>query len=391
MTGGYLFHRRLAERAPDNGAEMRFVSIPDLPLPWAMAAGPAWLLAPATRSADLLVLDSIAASAAAPWLGRVRAPVVGMLHQPPGGIDAPHVQRRFRAPFDRHAYRACAVLMVASDWLAAQLVAAGLAGERLRVVAPGKDLDVAGGGPTSEDEVGGVDRASLRRGRLMAAVCVANWLPRKGIVELLDAVAGLPDDVVTLHLVGDTATRGGYARHVRERIDHADLRDRVVVHGLVSPAAVHRMYRTVDAFVLPSFEEPYGTVWGEAMAAGLPGRRLAGGQPAIPGRSRPRRRARARRGRPGTRCCHRRAGPRPSASRAARARRPRPRSGASDVGRDGDTLLHDHPGGVVRAPNTCSKGPVRGQGGRRVTHHRRPVGQRMPRRQPIRTRSREDC
>jgi glycosyltransferase involved in cell wall biosynthesis len=26
----------------------------------------------------------------------------------------------------------------------------------------------------------------------------------------------------------------------------------------------------VDAFVLPSFEEPYGTVWGEAMAAGLP-------------------------------------------------------------------------------------------------------------------------
>ena len=30
------------------------------------------------------------------------------------------------------------------------------------------------------------------------------------------------------------------------------------------------MYQTVDAFVLPSFEEPYGTVWGEAMAAGLP-------------------------------------------------------------------------------------------------------------------------
>jgi glycosyltransferase involved in cell wall biosynthesis len=30
------------------------------------------------------------------------------------------------------------------------------------------------------------------------------------------------------------------------------------------------MYRRADAFVLPSFEEPYGTVWGEAMAAGLP-------------------------------------------------------------------------------------------------------------------------
>ena len=107
VTGGYLFHRRIADRAPDHGAELRFVSIPDLPLPWATAAGPAWLLARATRSADVLVLDSIAASAAAPWLGRVRAPIVGMLHQPPGGIDAPHVQRRFRDAFDRRAYRAC--------------------------------------------------------------------------------------------------------------------------------------------------------------------------------------------------------------------------------------------------------------------------------------------
>jgi glycosyltransferase involved in cell wall biosynthesis len=270
VTGGYLFHRRVAERAPANDAEMRFVSIPDLPLPWAMAAGPAWLLARETRRADIVVLDSIAASAAAPWLGRVRAPVLGMLHQPPGGIDAHRVLRRFRTPFDRHAYRACKVLMVASDWLAAELLAAGLPGDRLRVVPPGKDLDIAASGPTGKDDLGGVDRSSLRRGRLIAAVCVANWLPRKGIVELLEAVAGLPDDVVTLHLVGDTATRGGYAGRVHERIEHPDLRDRVVVHGLVHPAAVHRIYQTADAFVLPSFEEPYGTVWGEAMAAGLP-------------------------------------------------------------------------------------------------------------------------
>ena len=80
----------------------------------------------------------------------------------------------------------------------------------------------------------------------------------------------MPDVAVTLHLVGDTATPGGYAGRVRERIGRADLRDRVMVHGLIRPAAVHRMYLTGDAFVLPSFEEPYGTVWGEAMAAGLP-------------------------------------------------------------------------------------------------------------------------
>jgi glycosyltransferase involved in cell wall biosynthesis len=270
VTGGYLFHRRLADRAPNHGADLTFVSIPDLPLPWAMAAGPAWLFDAATRNADVLVLDSIAAGAAAPWLGRVRAPIVGMLHQPPGGIDALEVRRRFLIPFDRWAYRACEILIVASDWLAAQLEASGLPGDRIRVVVPGKDLDLATDDQTGSDDLGGIDRASLRRDRLMAAVCVANWLPQKGILELLEAVAGLPAGVVTLHLVGDTDTRGGYARRVRARIERADLRDRVVVHGLVGPAAVHRMYLTADAFVLPSFEETYGTVWGEAMAMGLP-------------------------------------------------------------------------------------------------------------------------
>jgi glycosyltransferase involved in cell wall biosynthesis len=270
ITGGYLFHRRLAERAADNGAELQFVSIPDLPLPWAVAAGPAWLFAHATRGADVVVLDSIAASAAAPWLGLVTAPIVGMLHQPPGGIDAPRIQRRFRIPFDRHAYRFCRILMLASDWLEAQMLAAGLSADRLRVVPPGKDLDVATGTMSGERDFCGSDRASLRKGRLMAAVCVANWLPRKGILELLEAVAGLPDDVVTLHLVGDPAKRGRYAGDVHDRIGRADLRDRVVVHGLIHPAAVHHLYQTVDAFLLPSFEEPYGTVWGEAMAAGLP-------------------------------------------------------------------------------------------------------------------------
>jgi glycosyltransferase involved in cell wall biosynthesis len=267
VTGGYLFHRRLAERAPRHGAEVTFVSIPDVPLPWAVATGPFWLQAPATRTADVLVLDSLAASAAAPWLSHIAAPVVGMLHQPLGGMDAHRLARSFRTPFDRRAYRTCRLLMVASEWLADQLAAACVPRAKLCVVSPGKDLDADRKG---EVDVQPSERATLRNGRLIAALSVANWLPRKGILELLDAVARLPDQVVTLHMVGDTATRGSYARRVRERVEQPDLRERVVVHGLMPPVAVEGMYRAADAFVLPSFEEPYGTVWGEAMAAGLP-------------------------------------------------------------------------------------------------------------------------
>ena len=267
VSGGYLFHRRLAERAPAYGADVRFVSMPDLPLPWAIVTGPGWLRARATRTADVLVLDSIAAAAAAPWLGHIAAPVVGMLHQPLGGMDAHPLARSIRIPLDRRAYRACSVLMVASDWLAAQLAAAGVPRAKLRVVPPGKDLDAT---RPAEDDPEPPRGSTLRNGRLIAALCVANWLPRKGIVEVLEAVARLPEGVVTLHLVGDTETPGPYAGAVRERIEKRDLRDRVVVHGLIAPAAVERMYRAADVFVMPSFEEPYGTVWGEAMAAGLP-------------------------------------------------------------------------------------------------------------------------
>ena len=277
VTGGYLFHRRLADAAQRHDAELRFVSIPAVPLAWALPTGPWWLRTPVLRDADVVVLDSIAAAAASPWLSRLRAPLVGMLHQPPGGIDSGQLARRVSARFDRWAYRRADVLMVASVWLAEQLVAGGVDRRRLRVVPPGKD-PVPGDGNAGQRVGGGreirsrpeeQERAAFRMGRRIAALCVANWLPRKGIAELLEAVAEMPDDVVTVHLVGDTAG-GRYARRIRRRLDAPDLSRRIVVHGIVPATAVHQMYRAADVFVLPSFEEPYGTVWGEAMAGGLP-------------------------------------------------------------------------------------------------------------------------
>lgn len=265
VTGGYLFHRRLADRAAAHDMEIEFVSIPDLPLAWAMMTGPIWLRRPALRHADALVVDSIAAAPAAPWLSALSMPILAMLHQLPGGMDGSRWAQAVQAPFDDWAYRRARLLMVASDWLAEELRASGVPSNRLLVVPPGKDPAEA-----TVDKLADTGSADFRRGRQMAALCIANWLPRKGILELLEAVAGLPDDVLTLHLVGATTESEPYAARIRRRLAEADLRGRVVVHGVIEAVAVARMYRSVDAFVLPSFVEPYGTVWGEAMAAGLP-------------------------------------------------------------------------------------------------------------------------
>ena len=147
-------------------------------------------------------------------------------------------------------------ILVASDALRTAL-SNEVDPDRLVVVPPGRDVAEPSG-----------DVGDLSAGRRMALLAVGNWVERKGILELVDAFAELRPDLATLHLVGRADIDEPYAERVRRRI--VALGDRVVVHGPIPKEEVAAMYLAADAFVLPSFEEPYGTVYGEAMAAGLP-------------------------------------------------------------------------------------------------------------------------
>jgi glycosyltransferase involved in cell wall biosynthesis len=267
LTGGYLYHRRMAALAPRFGARVEFVSLPDRPFPLPALGGAASLRA-AERGADVVVLDSIAAAFVAPaLLGPARRrrrhtaiPLVGMLHQPPGGIDHGRLRRHLQAAMDRRAYRFARRLLVASEALADELRRLGYPPQLLRVVPPGRDV-ATGESPAVGD---------LRDGRRAAVLSVGNWVARKGLLDLLDAVAGVPPDAVTLHLVGDLDVEPAYAARVRARLAAPDLAGRVVVHGPQPLEAVNALYRAADVFALVSRREPYGTVYGEAMAAGLP-------------------------------------------------------------------------------------------------------------------------
>jgi glycosyltransferase involved in cell wall biosynthesis len=261
LTGGYRYHRRMAELAPSCGAAIRFVSFPERPFPLSTLAGRAVLR---QARADVVVLDSIAAAFLGPWLPRrPPMPVVGSLHQPPGGIDHGPLRRGVQAALDRLAYRRARLLLVASAALGEELTAAGYPRERIRVVPPGRDLPSGPSGAAGR-------RGDLRQGRRAGLLCVANWVPRKGVLELLEATARLPDGLATLHLAGDDHADRRYGALVRARLARPDLAGRVVVHGPLPAERVAALYQEADVFVLPSLREPYGTVWGEAMAAGLP-------------------------------------------------------------------------------------------------------------------------
>ncbi len=270
LTGGYLYHRRMADLAPAHDARIRFVSFRPQPLPVAALQGPRVMRSAQRPPAHVLLLDSICAAFLAPWLAlrRPRLPLAAILHQPPGGIDSLGARRKVQEILDVRAYHDVDVLILASEALRHELPPRLLHGREVVVVPPGRDV------ATEASDVGdlrhGWRAADLRQGRRAALLCVGNWVARKGILELLEAFAGLPEDAATLHLVGRHDIDPAYERQVRARLADPHLAHRVVIHGPVDSATVAGMYRAADVFVLASTKEPYGTVYGEAMAAGLP-------------------------------------------------------------------------------------------------------------------------
>ena len=261
LSGGYLYHQRMAAAAPTHGAQLGFVSIPRRAFPLALAASRTLLrrLGPT----DAVLIDSIVAALAAPWLRRLgrTTPVVAVVHQEPGGVDAAPWRSAIQRRLDLSAYRRVTTIIVVSDFLANELRIQRIDGSRITVVPPGRDA-------AQQQPV--VPAGDLRAGRAVAAICVSNWTRNKGVHWLLEATAVLNPATVTLHLVGDTAVDPTYSRAIRARIARDDLRKRVVVHGRVPPAQVAGMLDAADLMVHPSRHESYGGACAEAMAAGLP-------------------------------------------------------------------------------------------------------------------------
>ncbi len=114
---------------------------------------------------------------------------------------------------------------------------------------------------------------------------------RKGIDVLAQAFARLAPRVPYLHLLlagGDTQTLDGSAWDaVMRTAQEAGVLDRVHWLGSLASERLPEVYAASDALVAPSRMEPFGMVYLEAMASGLPViGTLAGGVPEIVGSER---------------------------------------------------------------------------------------------------------
>jgi len=182
-------------------------------------------------------------------------------------VDAPSLRGPVRALSDRsrelELSRRCARVLVASEYMRAELLRAGLPRELVEVLPyftrsntsmlPAEPLDVAARDAWSGDGV-----------RLFTPARLA--LPDKGIDYLLTAIGELRSNA-RLVVAGDGPARDW----LEEKARAEGLSDRVRFLGWRSADAIEGLYAAADLVVFPSvWNEPFGLVGIEAMAHGKP-------------------------------------------------------------------------------------------------------------------------
>jgi glycosyltransferase involved in cell wall biosynthesis len=259
-TGGYLYNGRVISGLRRRGLEVEELvaggASPDEQRKDAPRLGSAF----DPSRFDMIVVDALARIAVAPHLERWQAfgPVVALVHELPsvaGGGSGTETVARER-DYEEPLLRADRLVSV-SDHGRNVLLGRGVSPSRIHVVPPGFDgVQVGDGTPA-------------RRDGLVRALCVAQWIPRKGILTLVEAWTLQERRGAVLELIGETNAEPDYTARVRAAIDAAP-RASIVESGCVGDASLGASYAVADIFVLPSRYEGYGIVYAEALAFGLP-------------------------------------------------------------------------------------------------------------------------
>jgi glycosyltransferase involved in cell wall biosynthesis len=206
------------------------------------------------------VFFSLPTGALLPFLGLRDTPVVVSLRgSDVPGYDShnPSLQRAHRllAPLTRWIWRRANRVVAVCESLG-QLALHTWPDLRYVVVPNGVDLTL----------FHPADPATRRPSERIRCLAVARLIERKGVGDLLRALATLERGRFELEIVGG----GADERVLRDLATQLGVAQDVRFLGPLSRAAVAERYREADLFTLPSSAEAFGNVFAEALASGLP-------------------------------------------------------------------------------------------------------------------------
>ena len=109
-------------------------------------------------------------------------------------------------------------------------------------------------------------RGRSRREGKVRCLAVARLVERKGVGDLIQAIASLERGRVELEILGT----GPDERKLKDLAFRLGVSREVIFGGSVSRSEIAGRYRDADIFTLAPREEAFGNVFAEAMASGLP-------------------------------------------------------------------------------------------------------------------------
>lgn len=272
FTGGYLYHARLFAGLRTQNSVIDQIVASGAALEDQQRAADRFGMRFDPLPYDVVVIDALARGVVAPWIEewhRAR-PVVVLVHQLPSIAEADEARIAVERALEEPLLRADHLIAVSAHGRQ-MLLDRGVSWERVSIASPGFDRLVVPEGKYAHSPRRHAfpSLATNLQPHTLHVLCVAQWVPRKGITTLIEAWNRGAWPGAILELIGETDADPVYEHAVRSLIA-ASTTNSIVVHGTVPDDVLSLAYQRADLFVLPSRFEGYGMVYAEAMAHGLP-------------------------------------------------------------------------------------------------------------------------
>ncbi|SFR33019.1 glycosyltransferase family 4 protein [Halogeometricum limi] len=259
LSGGFAYDRALVASLREAGDTVEVVSVPWRRYPFGLVDSLSPTpLSPSLADADLILADELAH----PALLRLssEAPVVALVHHLRCD-ESEGVRAALAGTLERRFLARCDAAVCTSHATASSV----------ETRAPTLPTHVAPPADTQFDPA--VTRAFVSeraREDPFRVAFVGNLVPRKEVLTLLDALAGLDDSTPWRATLVGPHPDDVYRRRVERRIRRRGLGESVRLAGELPTEEVAAALRESHVFAMPSSHEGFGIAYLEAMGFGLP-------------------------------------------------------------------------------------------------------------------------